>query len=50
MTRIITPPQTMPGLLIIGMLLSAKAGFQIYAIWHRVDRYYENKCGKGMRV
>jgi hypothetical protein len=36
--------QTMPGLLIIGALLSAKAGFQIYAIWHRVDRYYENKC------
>jgi hypothetical protein len=35
--------KTMPGLLIIGALLSAKAGFQIYAIWHRVDRYYENK-------
>ena len=35
----------MPGLLVIGALLSAKAGFQIYAIWHRVDRYYENKCG-----
>lgn len=34
----------MPGLLIIGALLSAKAGFQIYAIWHQVDRYYENKC------
>lgn len=35
----------MPGLLIIGALLSAKAGFQIYAIWHQVSRYYENKCG-----
>lgn len=41
--------QTMPGLLIIGALLSAKAGFQIYAIWHRVDRYYENKCASHTR-
>jgi hypothetical protein len=40
----------MPGLLIIGALLSAKAGFQIYAIWHRVDRYYENKCAAGFMV
>ena len=40
----------MPGLLIIGALLSAKAGFQIYAIWHRVDRYYENKCATGFRI
>lgn len=31
------------GLLLAGLLLSAKAGFQIYAIWHRVDRYYQNK-------
>jgi hypothetical protein len=31
------------GLLICGLLLSAKAGFQIYAIWHNTGRYYENK-------
>lgn len=50
MTSICAAPQTMPGLLIVGALLSAKAGFQIYAIWHRVDRYYENKCAKGFMV
>lgn len=35
--------RTAPGLMIIGALLSAKAGFQIYAMWHNVGRYYENK-------
>lgn len=35
--------QTAPGLFIAGLLLSAKAGFMIYAVWHAPQRYYENK-------
>ena len=43
MRRVTIFAQVAPGLFIVGALLSAKAGFQIYAIWHRVDRYYTNK-------
>lgn len=35
--------QTAPGLFIAGLLLSAKAGFMIYAVWHAPERYYQNK-------
>lgn len=34
---------TAPGLFIAGLLLSAKAGFMIYAVWHAPERYYQNK-------
>lgn len=36
--------QAASGLLMCGALLSAQAGFQLYAIWHDPSRYYENRC------
>lgn len=34
---------TAPGLLLASLLLSAKAGWIIYAMWHSPAKYYENK-------
>lgn len=36
--------QTAPGLFVAGLLLSAKAGWMLYAVWHAPNRYCESSC------